>query len=277
MIVKDKLFIGGHWVAPSTADTVDVVGAATEEVLARVPDGARPDMDKAVAAAREAFDNGPWPRMTPAERAAVMEKVSAGIQGRYQEIAETISQENGSPISFSIMGQVFASTMVLDYYAKLARDFPFEEPRQGVLGSILVRREPVGVVAAIVPWNVPLFVTMLKLAPALAAGCTVVLKPAPETPLTPINSPNAWRHAGLPEGVVNIVMAGRRSASIWSPIPTSTRCPSRAAPPPVDGWRRSAASACAVAPWSSAGSPRRSSSTTPTWPRPSPACMCPPR
>ncbi len=124
MIVKDKLFIGGHWVAPSTADTVDVIGAATEEVLARVPDGARPDMDKAVAAAREAFDNGPWPRLTPAERAAVMEKLSAGIQGRYQEIAETISQENGSPISFSIMGQVFASTMVLDYYAKLAPRLP---------------------------------------------------------------------------------------------------------------------------------------------------------
>jgi aldehyde dehydrogenase (NAD+) len=209
VIVKDKLYIGGQWLAPSTGATVDVIGAATEEVIGRVPDGARPDMDKAVAAAREAFDHGPWPRMTPDERAAVMDKVSAGIQGRYQEIAETISQENGSPISFSIMGQVFASTMVLDYYAKLARDFPFEEPRQGVLGSILVRREPVGVVAAIVPWNVPLFVTMLKLAPALAAGCTVVLKPAPETPLDAYQLAECLEAAGLPNGVVNIVMAGR--------------------------------------------------------------------
>ena len=209
MIVKDKLFIGGRWVAPTTSDTVDVIGAATEEVLGRVPAGSRGDMDLAVVAARRAFDTGPWPRMTPAERADVMTRLSAAIQVRYQEIAETISQENGSPISFSIMGQVFAATMVLDYYTALVRDFPFEESRQGVLGPILVRREPVGVVAGIVPWNVPLFVTMLKLAPALAAGCTLVLKPAPETPLDAYQLAECVEQAGIPEGVVNIVMADR--------------------------------------------------------------------
>jgi aldehyde dehydrogenase (NAD+) len=209
MITKDTLYIGGRWVAPATPATVDVIGAATEEVLGRVPDGAPADMDRAVAAARHAFDSGPWPRMTPGERADVMARLSAAIQARYQEIAETISQENGSPISFSIMGQVFASTMVLDYYAGLAREFPFEEPRQGVLGPILVRREPVGVVAGIVPWNVPLFVTMLKLAPALASGCTLVLKPAPETPLDAYQLAECLEQAGVPDGVVNIVMAGR--------------------------------------------------------------------
>ena len=116
----------------------------------------------------------------------------------------------GSPISWSIMGQVFASTMVLDYYTGLARAYPFEELRDGVLGNkALVRKEGVGVAGAIVPWNVPLFVTMLKLGPAMAAGATVVLKPAPETPLDAFLLAEALLEAGLPPGVVNIVPAGR--------------------------------------------------------------------
>jgi betaine-aldehyde dehydrogenase len=116
----------------------------------------------------------------------------------------------GTPISWSIMGQVFSSTMVLDYYTQLARNYPFEEVRDGVLGNkALVRREPVGVVGAIVPWNVPLFVTMLKLGPALAAGATVVLKPAPETPLDALLLAEALVEAGVPPGVVNIVPTGR--------------------------------------------------------------------
>jgi aldehyde dehydrogenase (NAD+) len=209
MITKESLYIEGNWVAPSGTATIDVIGAATEEVIGRVPEGETADMDRAVASAREAFDRGPWPRMSPAERADVMAKLSGAIQARYQEIASTITQENGSPISFSIMAQVFASTMVLDYYTGLVRDYAFEESRQGVLGPILVRREPVGVVGAIVPWNVPLFVTMLKLAPALAAGCTMVLKPAPETPLDAYQLAECLEEAGLPKGVVNIVAAGR--------------------------------------------------------------------
>jgi betaine-aldehyde dehydrogenase len=115
----------------------------------------------------------------------------------------------GCPISFSRLGQVMASYMVLDYFTDLARRFPFEEVRQGMQGPALVRREGVGVCAAIVPWNVPLFVTMLKLAPALAAGATVVLKPAPETPLDAVLLADALIEAGLPKGVVNIVPAGR--------------------------------------------------------------------
>lgn len=210
MQVHDKLFIGGEWVTPAGSATIEVTSPHTEEVIARVPEASAADIDNAVGAARRAFDEGPWPRMEPAERADVMAKISQTIQARSQDYAETITREMGSPISWAIMGQVFASTMVLDYYTGLARTYPFEELRDGVLGNkALVRKEAVGVAGAIVPWNVPLFVTMLKLGPAMAAGATVVLKPAPETPLDAFLLADALLEAGLPPGVVNIVPAGR--------------------------------------------------------------------
>src|SRR5689334_18918672 len=106
LIVKDTLFIGGEWVKPSGTGTIDVISPTTEEVIARVPDGNEADIDRAVAAAREAFDNGPWPRMSGAERAAVMANLSAQINGRMQEFAETITAENGCPVSWGLMGQV---------------------------------------------------------------------------------------------------------------------------------------------------------------------------
>ena len=174
-----------------------------------MPEASTDDVDRAVQAARRAFDAGPWPRMAPSERADYMEKISALIQARHEEVAKTITEEMGSPISFSVMGQVFASTMVLDYYTALAREYAFEEFRQGALGPVVVRREPVGVVGAIVPWNVPLFTIMLKLGPALASGSTVVLKPAPETPLDAYLLADVLEEVGLPAGVVNIVQAGR--------------------------------------------------------------------
>jgi betaine-aldehyde dehydrogenase len=148
--------------------------------------------------------------MSPDERADMMAKISQLIQARYEDVAKTISEEMGSPISFSIMGQVFASTMVLDYFTNLAREYEFEEFREGALGPVLVRREPVGVAGCIVPWNVPLFTIMLKMAPALASGSTVVLKPAPETPLDAYLLADVLEEVGLPAGVVNIVAAGRR-------------------------------------------------------------------
>src|SRR6202021_1448442 len=120
--------------------------------------------------ARAAFDQGPWPRLAAAERADVLARLSEAIDGRSEGFAHTISTEIGSPIA-------------LEYYAGLTRDTAWEEVRAGLMGPALVRRAPVGVVAAIVPWNVPLYVSVLKLAPALAAGCTVVLKPAPAPPL----------------------------------------------------------------------------------------------
>jgi betaine-aldehyde dehydrogenase len=209
MQTYDKLFIGGEWVAPSTAARIDVTSPHTEQVIARVPEAREADVDRAVAAARRAFDEGPWPRMTPAERADVMAALLQQLQMRADELAVTITREMGSPISFSHMAQVMASCMVLDYYVRLAREYPFEQLRSGMLGPCLVRREPVGVAGAIVPWNVPLFVTMLKLGAALAAGATVVVKPAPETPLDAVLLAEAIVAAGVPNGVVNIVPAGR--------------------------------------------------------------------
>jgi betaine-aldehyde dehydrogenase len=211
MRVHDRLFLDGAWVPPATSATLDVVNPHTEEPIARVAEAAPADVDRAVAAARRAFDHGPWPRLRPDERADVMEKLLAALQARADELATTITQEMGAPISFSHMGQVMAATMVLDYFTRLAREYRFEEVRPGMLGPCIVRREPVGVVGAIVPWNVPLFVTMLKLGPALAAGATVVLKPAPETPLDTIILAEAIEAAGVPPGVVNVVPAGRET------------------------------------------------------------------
>lgn len=209
MQVHEKLFIDGDWVAPATSATIDVISPHSEEVVGRVPDGSNADVDRAVAAARRAFDEGPWPRMTAQERADAMGRLLMALQMRSLAMAETITNEMGSPISFSNVGQVMAANMVLDYYVNLARTFAFEDVRQGMLGPSLVRREPVGVVGAIVPWNVPQFVIMLKLGPALAAGATVVLKPAPETPLDAMILADAAKEAQLPPGVLNIVPAGR--------------------------------------------------------------------
>jgi aldehyde dehydrogenase (NAD+) len=209
MEIHQRLFIDGDWVQPSTSAMLDVISPHTEGVIARVAEGREADIDRAVAAARVAFDKGPWPRMRAAERADVMARLLALLQERAAELAVTITNEMGCPISFSHLGQVMAANMVLDYYIKLAREYPFEDVRQGLQGPSLVCREPVGVAGCIVPWNVPLFTTMLKLGPALAAGATVVVKPAPETPLDAIILADAIRAAGMPKGVVNIVTAGR--------------------------------------------------------------------
>ncbi|MDL4774682.1 MULTISPECIES: aldehyde dehydrogenase [Thermomonosporaceae] len=205
----DRLFIGGEWAAPAGTGTIEVVSPHTEEVIGRVPEGTEADIDAAVAAARRAFDHGPWPRMTPAERAEVLGRLSAIYAERQQEMADLVTAEMGSPILFSVFGQAAIPQMVLQYYVDLAASHTWEEERQGMLGPVTVTQEPVGVVAAIVPWNVPQFTLMLKLAPALIAGCTVVAKPSPETPLDTYLLAEWIREAGVPDGVVNFVAAGR--------------------------------------------------------------------
>jgi aldehyde dehydrogenase (NAD+) len=209
----DELFIGNQWVRSDAKGRIDVRSASTEEVIGRVPDATKGDIDRAVAAAREAFDKGPFPRMAPEERADAIRRLSEALKKRGPAIASIISQQNGCPARESIGTQVFAATMVLDITADMAKNFNWVEERAGAFGNpVRVGRLPVGVCAGIIPWNVPLFIMALKLAPALAAGCTVVLKPSPETPLDPYLLGEAILEADLPPGVINIVAAGRETS-----------------------------------------------------------------
>ncbi|WP_370291564.1 aldehyde dehydrogenase [Nocardioides sp.] len=207
---RDALLIGGRWTTPATDARLEVVSPHTEQVVARVPEGSPADIDAAVAAARRAFDDGPWPRMAPAERIEVVERLSALYAARLDEMAQVISLEMGSPISFSALAQAPAPWMQIEAFLAIARDFAWEATRPGALGGdVLVRHAPVGVVAAIPPWNVPQFTVLSKLVPALLAGCTVIIKPAPETPLDCYLLAEMLVEAGVPEGVVSIVAGGR--------------------------------------------------------------------
>lgn len=204
-----QLFIGGSLVDPHGSEVIEVVSPHTEQVIGRVPHASKADVDAAVAAARKAFDHGPWPRMTLEERLEVVGRIKDAFMTRYEEIAKLVSSQNGSPYSWSIFAQSMGAGMLYDTAINTARAYQWEERRAGVLNPLVVRREAVGVVAAVVPWNVPQFVTAAKLGPAFAAGCTVVLKPSPETPLDAYVLAEICKDAGLPEGVLNIVPADR--------------------------------------------------------------------
>ena len=211
---RDALFIGGEWTAPASGGLLEVISPHSEEVVATVPEGTNADIDAAVAAARRAFDEGPWPRTPPSERIAVVEAFSALYAARLGEMADLITTEMGAPTSFSNLAQAPAPWMQIEAFLAVAREYPWEEQRPGALGAdVIVRREPVGVVAAIPPWNVPQFTIMSKLVPALLSGCTVVVKPAPETPLDPYLLAELLQEAGVPPGVVNIVAAGREEGA----------------------------------------------------------------
>ncbi|ATW48290.1 aldehyde dehydrogenase [Streptomyces peucetius] len=209
LVEHGELFIGGELTAPLGTDVIEVISPHSEQVVGRVPHASRADVDRAVAAARRAFDEGPWPRATLDERIEVVTRIKDAIAVRHEEIARSISSQNGSPYSWSVLAQALGAMMVWDSAIAVARDFTYEEQRTGVLGPILVRREPVGVVAAVVPWNVPQFTAAAKLGPALLAGCCVVLKPSPETPLDSYILGEIVREAGLPEGVLSILPADR--------------------------------------------------------------------
>ena len=208
MTEQKRLFIGGRWADPSTDQVIDVVSPHTEEVIATVAAASSADVDRAVATARTAFDEGPWPRLAPAERVAAVRRLSGLYRQRRREMAQLITSEMGAPISFSKFSQATLPMLLLDAYADIAGTVAWEERRPGRFGGdVLVRKEPVGVVAAIVPWNMPQFLIVGKLAPALLAGCTVVVKSAPQTPLDAQLLAELVAEADLPEGVVSILPA----------------------------------------------------------------------
>jgi len=203
---RRQLFVGGTWTAPSGDARIEVVSPHSEKPIAVVAAASPADVDRAVSAARHAQDEGPWPRLEPCERIAAVRRLTELYRPRRREIAQLITAEVGSPISFSKFSQATLPMLLLDAFADIAASFPWEEVRPGFFGEdVLVRRESGGVVAAIVPWNVPLFLVVGKLAPALLAGCSIVVKPAPETPLDSLLLAELIEEAGLPPGLVSIL------------------------------------------------------------------------
>ena len=207
----DSLFIGGEWVRPSSDARIDVTSASTEEPIGSVPEGAEADVDAAVAAARRAFDDPQgWSQWEPAARGAALGRLAAELEARAGEMAQRVSAQNGMPISIATMLEGGFPVIVLRYIAGLLDGASFEEEQPGFLGGTnIVRREPIGVVGAIVPWNYPQTLAAFKYAPALAAGCTIVMKPSPETVLDAFLLAEAIAAAGIPDGVVSIVPGGR--------------------------------------------------------------------
>jgi len=199
MQVRNQLYINGQWAAPRGNKSIDVINASTEEVMGRIPEGGEADVDAAVAAARAAFDG--WASTPPVVRSGFLQKIHEGLKARVEEIGKLIAAEVGMPVKLATMIQAGSPTASFGMYAKMAGSFAFEEK----VGNSLVLREPVGVVAAITPWNYPLHQIAAKVAPALAAGCTVVLKPSEVAPLNAFVLAEIIHAAGLPAGVFNLV------------------------------------------------------------------------
>jgi len=204
----DKLYIGGEWVAPATDERLEVFSPATEERVGSVPVAAPADIDAAIGAARTALETGPWPQTTPAQRAEILVKAAKLIEERSDELCTMISAEMGAPRASVELMQKTPTLATMNSFATLAETFSWEEERTGPFGVCKVMREPVGVVAAVIAWNVPLFLLVNKLAPAIISGCTMVLKPAPETPMNANLVAEIFAEAGLPAGVLSIVPGG---------------------------------------------------------------------
>jgi acyl-CoA reductase-like NAD-dependent aldehyde dehydrogenase len=203
------LFLGGTW-APGGGEITEVVSPHTEEVIATSVTAGPQEVDRAVAAARAAFDDGPWPRLEPAERIDALRRLAALYAERRKEMAALITAEMGSPISFSTFAQASLPVVMFNAFADIASGHPWAQSRAGAFGGeIVVRREPLGVVAAIVPWNMPQFLIAGKLAPALVAGCPIIIKPALETPLDALVLAELVEQLDLPPGVVSVLPGGR--------------------------------------------------------------------
>jgi aldehyde dehydrogenase (NAD+) len=210
---RTRFFIDGRWTDPRGTTTHVALDAATEETLGTAALGTDADIAAAVDAARRALDEGPWGRTTADERIAVMLRFADALAARASSTSILVSRENGMPIGLSGAFNGAAPAGLLQMYAQFLKQTPLEEVRPSQAGATIVRREPVGVVGAITPWNYPQALAMMKIAPALAAGCTVVLKPSPETALDSYVFADAAQEAGLPPGVLNIVLAGREAGA----------------------------------------------------------------
>jgi acyl-CoA reductase-like NAD-dependent aldehyde dehydrogenase len=195
----DKHYYDGAWQKSTGTETIAVTSSATEEEVARVPRGTAEDVDRAVKAAKRAFET--WSRLPVEERAQWLEKLSAAMKTRVPQIAEAIAHEVGTAIGFATKVQAEFPIMMIGMNAKFIREAKLEEE----LGNSLVIKEPVGVVGCVTPWNYPLHQVVCKIAPGLAAGCTVVLKPAELAPLSAFALAEAAHEIGLPKGVLNIV------------------------------------------------------------------------
>lgn len=212
MINYEKLYIGGHWVAPSLDERIEVRSPHDHSLVGRAAQAAPVDVDAAVASARQAFDHSPWPTLPPERRRALVARFNELHAARAQEIAALVTSENGSPAWFTQSLQT-SLTEQTAAYLRSSESFGWEEEVTGPSGArSLVRREPVGVVAPVVPWNAPHQSALVKVVPALLAGCTVILKVAPETPLDGLLLGELFTEAGFPDGVVSILPAGRETS-----------------------------------------------------------------
>ena len=205
-----RFFIGGTWVQPSSSQVFTLVNPSTEEVIGTVPEGQKADIDRAVAAARKAFDGSGWRDLPASERAKALRRFGEALERRKPELTQAVSRQNGMPAWLSTFFEGDVALSLLDYYADLAEKQQMRETRPSQLGQkTLVDHIPVGVIAAIVPWNFPVTLAMTKIAPALAAGCTIVIKPSPGTVLDSYILAEAAIEANLPAGVINWVAADR--------------------------------------------------------------------
>jgi acyl-CoA reductase-like NAD-dependent aldehyde dehydrogenase len=209
----DALFIGGQWVAPSTPSAFDVVNPATEQVIYRIAEATTSDVSRATAAARTAFDSGPWPGLTHLERATYLLKMADLLDARGEDLSRCWTEQTGLTYAKSL-AIIPVMTATFRYYAELAPSYPFVErhDRATAANVGLLLREPVGVVGAIVAWNGPALLIASKAVPALLAGCTVVIKASPEGPGEAYVFAEAAEAAGLPPGVVNVVVADREAS-----------------------------------------------------------------
>ena len=195
-----SLFIGGAWIDPSSSAKIDVLDSTTEEVFLTVAEAQATDVERAVAAARKAFDAGPWPRMTPGERGVFLNKIADAWETRSEALADTWASESGTLRSMSIHSAKSVAA-VFRYYAGLGEAFAWEEKHISSMGKpALLVREPVGVVAAIIPWNAPHSLMSYKAAAALIAGCTIILKASPEAPAAPYFLAEICEEVGLARG-----------------------------------------------------------------------------